>query len=389
MDLPAPSADAATHSARLAAHIQAEIAANGGWISFARYMELALYTPGLGYYSAGARKLGAAGDFVTAPEITPLFGQTLARVIAPLIAAGLPDLLEIGGGSGALAASLLAALATLDRLPREYLMLERSADLRERCIATLAARVPALMCRVRWLDTLPVQFAGVIVANEVLDALAVDVVSTRDEGIDEFGVRVEAGQFVWAARPAEPALLQRAAALALPVGYRTEIGRAAEAFTATLAQCLDRGAILLIDYGFPAHEFYHAQRSMGTLRCHYRHRALDDPFRLPGLQDITAHVDFSAIARAGVQAGLTLAGYNSQAQFLLEAGLLDVLSTTSPEDVARYLPLANAAQQLVSPSEMGELFKVIAFTKRFEQPIIGFSGGDRRPSLALPLRSTQ
>ncbi len=381
IDLPAPDAEALAHSERVAAHIRSEIAAAGGWISFARYMELALYAPGLGYYSAGARKLGAAGDFVTAPELTPLFGHTLARQLAQAMGEGLEEILEVGAGSGALAASVLEELERLHALPARYLILELSADLRERSRDTLAARVPHLLERVAWLNRLPPSFCGVILGNEVLDAMPVHQVQQHSGRVDELGVEIAEGAFRVAPRPAEKALLEAAVALSLPEDYCTEIGLAAQAFMRSIGECLEKGVVLFIDYGFPAHEFYHPDRREGTLMCHYRHRAHDDPFFLPGLQDITAHVDFSAIATAAVEAGLEPAGYATQAQFLINCGITDVLAQVPVDDVLRYLPLSNQANRLLSPAEMGELFKAIAFSKHWQVPLLGFSQGDRAHTL--------
>ena len=338
MSLPAPSPDAAAHAARVAEHIRGEIARNGGWLPFPQYMAAALYAPGLGYYMAGARKLGPDGDFTTAPELTPLFGQALAQQVRELLGQGLSEVLEIGAGSGALAASILEELDRLGALPERYLILELSADLRARSRDALAARVPHLMERVAWLSTLPPVFSGIVLGNEVLDAMPVEVVRTTPGGDIEQGGVVAAGEgFAWSWRAAEGAVLEAARRLALPPGYATEIGLAAEAFVSTLGRSLERGAALFIDYGFPAREFRHPQRTMGTLMCHYRHRAHDDPFFLPGLQDMTGHLDFSAIAQAGREGGLDLLGYTSQAQFLVNCGITDLLAAHDPADAARYL----------------------------------------------------
>jgi len=380
-DLPTPPAEALAHSEKLAALIRDDVAAHGGWIPFARYMELVLYAPGMGYYTAGARKLGREGDFITAPEMTPLFGQTLARQAAEILESGLDQILEIGAGSGALAAAMLAELEHMDRLPRNYYILEVSPDLRERERDLLALKVPHLLERVIWLNRLPTLYAGLIIANEVLDAMPVHVVRAGSSTLEEGGVALQDGTFAWAWRPAGADLVSAAAALQLPEGYQTEIQLVARGFVRTLAQSMARGVILLVDYGFPAHEYYHAQRSEGTLMCHYRHRAHADPFFLPGLQDITSHIDFSATARAGEEAGLELLGYTGQAQFLVNCGITDIMLRTPPENAAAYLPQAAAAQALLSPSEMGELFKVIAFGKEYAAPLMGFSSGDRRSSL--------
>ncbi|HEX5804506.1 MAG TPA: SAM-dependent methyltransferase [Azospira sp.] len=385
MALPTPDADALAHSRRLQQHIAAEIAAAGGWLDFARFMALALYAPGLGYYSGGARKFGAAGDFVTAPEMTPAFAQTLAAQAAQVMAASAPQLLEAGAGSGRLAADLLQELEARGALPETYAILELSGELRERQRETLAATVPHLVDRVRWLDRLPERFDGLVLANELLDALPVHLVRWNDDSIAERGVAWDGDEFHWQERPAAGAVLARAQTLAgegVPGGgYLSEIGLAAAAWTASWADILGRGALLLIDYGFPRREFYHPQRGEGTLMCHYRHHAHPDPFYLPGLQDITAHVDFTAIAEAGTEAGLDFLGYTTQAAFLFNCGLTGVLARTPADDPRRYLPLANAAQKLISPAEMGELFKVIALGRGIAEPLLGFVSGDRSATL--------
>jgi len=381
MSLPEPSPEAREHSDRVAGHIRGEIAASGGWISFARYMELALYAPGLGYYSAGSRKLGKPGDFVTAPEISPLYGQTLARQVREVLDAGFDEVLEVGAGSGALAATLLEELERAGRTPRNYLILELSADLRERSRDTLASRVPHLLERVAWLNRLPPAFSGVVLGNEVLDAMPVHVVRTQGGRVEEGGVGVRSDRLDWSWRVASGELLKAAQALELPEGFRTEIQLAARGFMRSLAGVLEKGAALFVDYGFPEKEFYHPQRKDGTLMCHYRHHAHADPFFLPGLQDITSHVDFSAIAASARSGGLELLGYTGQAQFLVNCGITEVMSRTPPEDEARFLPLANQANRLMSPAEMGELFKVIALGREFAAPLLGFREGDRRQAL--------
>ena len=366
-------------SSRLQTLIREEIRAAGGWISFARYMELALYAPGLGYYSAGSHKLGAAGDFITAPELSPLFGRTLARQLAELLTQDIPDIIELGAGSGALAATLLAELATLDCLPQRYLILEVSADLRQRQQTHLAATVPQLADRVSWLDRLPDQLQAVVIGNEVLDALPMHRVRIERGHVEEIGVIANDDHFAWDYRAATASLQQAVSAHDLPDDYETEISLAAPALITELAQRLTRGALLFIDYGFPVHEFFHPQRNRGTLMCHYRHQSHADPFLWPGLQDITAHVDFSAVAQAG--SGLDLLGYTGQAQFLINCGITGLLAAVPAADTARYAPLAAQAQQLLSPAEMGELFKVIALGKNLPQALRGFSRGDRSHTL--------
>ncbi len=387
--LPPPSPAALALSAQLSALIADAIKTTGGHISFARYMELALYAPGLGYYSAGSRKLGSDGDFVTAPELSPLFARTLARQLAQLHDAGLRHVLEIGAGSGALAADVLLEMDALGVLPDTYGILEVSADLRQRQQAQITQRTqhaPALRQRVHWMDTLPEAFDGVILGNEVLDATPAHWVVSDGSGIREIAVQSSATGvgFQRLAVPSGGAVLEAAQQLQLPRdGYETDINLSARRLVRSLAQTLKRGVMLFIDYGFPAHEFYHPQRNCGTLMCHYRHHAHADPFTLVGLQDITTHVDFSAIAQAAQEGGAQLLGYTSQAMFLINCGLIDVLSATPASDARAYAPLAAQVQKLTSPAEMGELFKVIALGSNFAAPLRGFARGDKSHMLSV------
>jgi len=382
--LPLPDADARAHSARVRAHIAADIAAAGGWITFARYMEQALYAPGLGYYAAGATKFGAAGDFVTAPEMTPLYARALAvQVAAILEAAPGREIVELGAGSGRLAADLLVALAARGASPARYAILEPSPELRERQRATIARDAEAQLIRVSWLDGLPPAIDGAIIANEVLDAVPAHLVARQDGVMRERGVVAATGAdgtaaFAWAERPADARLAALAAAR-FPEGgdYLSEINPAAEALVQSVGRRLRAGAALLIDYGFPAAEYYHPQRASGTVMCHYRHRAHDDPFVWPGLTDITAHVDFSAIAAAGARAGLRVAGFVPQAQFLLGCGILDELKAVGAPESLAYIKAAAPVQKLLSPAEMGELFKVLALTKSDGIAWPGYAQGDR------------
>ncbi|MBI5436996.1 MAG: SAM-dependent methyltransferase [Nitrosomonadales bacterium] len=376
--LPTPSPEAALHSNKLRDFIHHDIAAQGGWIPFSRFMELALYAPGLGYYSAGARKFGAAGDFVTAPEISPLFGRTLARQVAEIMAQSAPHITELGAGSGKLAADILAELEQSGCLPESYAILEVSADLRERQQALLQERVPHLAARVHWLDALPENISGALIANEVLDALPVHLVHWPDGRILERGVASEGKNFAWQERlPENPALLQAAQQINVPDGYLSEISLTARGLIGSLCERLNQGVLLFIDYGFGAGEYYHPQRSRGTLMCHYRHHAHDDPFFLPGLQDITAHVDFTAVAESAIDSGAHLLGYTPQAHFLINCGIAEMLQDTAPENLRDYLPLSAQLQKLTSPAEMGELFKVMALGKGIEEPLRGFISGDK------------
>jgi len=380
-NLPIPAPEALAHSEQLQQTLIDAISVAGGWLSFSHFMEQLLYAPGLGYYAAGARKFGAAGDFITAPEMTALFGKALARQVAQVMAASAPVVLEVGAGSGRLAADMLLALEKSETLPERYFILDLSADLRQRQQETIAAAAPHLLPRVEWLDRLPEQFSGAVVANELLDAMPADIVAWREEGIFERGVVVtESGSFTWNERLANGALLAAAEEIgeqcSLPPGFESEISLAARAWAAEWGHRLKQGALLLIDYGFPRREFYHQQRGRGTLMCHYRHHAHPDPFYLPGLQDVTVHVDFTAIIAAAHASGLELLGYANQGQFLLNCGILDLLAEI-PNATPDYIRAAGAVGKLLMPHEMGELFKVIAIGRGLDDALIGFANGDQ------------
>jgi SAM-dependent MidA family methyltransferase len=407
--LPDPGPDALAASRALTARIHRAITAAGGAIDFSRYMEHALYEPGLGYYTGGARKFGGSGDFTTAPELTPLFGHTLARTLAPVLRDPGCELLELGAGTGRLACDLLDALQELDALPAHYLILELSGELRARQHEAIAARHPALLGRIRWLDALPTSVRGAIIANEVLDVVPVHLVHWTPQGPVERCVGLGPGAavaeamqpgtaadaarpgpyagdqapdpaFAWVDRPIDDdRLLAAISQLRVPTaagGYLSEVAPAAAALAASLVERLACGIALFIDYGFGRAEFYHPQRQQGTLMCHYRQHAHTDPFFLPGLQDITAHVDFTAVAEAAVGAGGRLAGYTTQAHFLLDAGIAGLLGRTPADQPGRYLPQAAAAQRLLSPAEMGELFKVITFARDCDLALPGLGARD-------------
>ncbi|MFT3790754.1 MAG: SAM-dependent methyltransferase [Rudaea sp.] len=386
--MPEPSADERAHSERLAALIRAEIAQAGGALDFARHMELALYAPGLGYYSAGATKFGAAGDFVTAPELGFVFARCLARALAPELEGGAADrgreVVELGPGSGSLAAELLLELERLDALPARYRLLERSADLRARQRETLQARCTHLFDRIDWLDAPPAaSWQGVLVANEVIDALPVRAFALREEGLFARCVGVdERGGFLWIERPADAQLstaVEQIKALSpnsFIVGgegwvrgrsaYCSEVCTLLSPWLAEVTRTLERGSAWFIDYGYAHGEYYAPARSAGTLRCHWRHRAHDDPLILPGLQDITAWVDFDALACAGEAAGLTVAAHATQAQFLIENGLDEVFARAHSQaggEAARYA-LAQQIKRLTLPSEMGERFRVMKLARK-------------------------
>ena len=400
-NLPAPDAATQAHSDRLCGLIRDEIEVSGGQITFARYMDLALYAPGLGYYSAGAHKLGQAGDFVTAPELSSLFSRCVARQCQQVLALlGGGDILEVGAGSGVMAADVLAELEMLDCLPGRYFILEVSADLRQRQQQTVATRVPHLASRVRWIDTLfagidtlPVAgFQGVVLANELLDAMPVHVFGVNaPDRYERYVAWDGARQFVWRDGTLSDARLDERIAMLVneqaheggefAPGYISEINLAAEDWLRSIAALLKRGMVLLVDYGFPRHEYYHAQRSGGTLMCHYRHRAHPDPLILPGLQDITAHVDFTALAEVASEVGLSVAGFTTQAYFLLSSGLGEMAAASDQTDVRQHLRVTQQVKKLTLPSEMGELFKVMALTRDVDVPLLGFMFQDQRRRL--------
>ncbi|MDX1593298.1 MAG: SAM-dependent methyltransferase [Gammaproteobacteria bacterium] len=387
--LPEPEPDARAHGDRVAARLGEAIAEAGGALPFDRFMELALYAPGLGYYSAGARRFGRGGDFVTAPEVSSLFGRCLAAQAAEVLERlGGGDLLELGAGRGTLAADLLEALEARDRLPGRYLILDVSGALREEQRETLARRVPGLLDRVAWLDALPAGgFRGLVLGNEVADALPVSRFRLAGGRVLEAHVRQGAdGGFAWSWPEAGGALASRVRALLdevgpLPDGYTSELCPRLEPWIASLAGALDAGALLLVDYGYPRREYYLPERVDGTLQCHYRHRAHDDPLRLAGLQDITAHVDFTALAEAGHAAGLAVAGYTTQAHFLLGCGLDALLGADDGDVTAARLARASEAKTLVLPGEMGERFQVLAMTRGVAGPWRGFALRDLRARL--------
>ncbi len=405
--LPPPSPDALASSARLSRLIAQRIAAAGGWVGFDTYMQWALYEPGLGYYSGGSRKFGAEGDFVTAPELGPLFGTCIAAQCAQWFAHVPRSILEFGAGSGALAAQVLTALEVRGIGDVDYAIVELSGELRARQAATLAEHVPHLAARVRWLDAWPDTIRGVVLGNELLDAMPARVFGLAGSDVVECGVAVasagasdagdpdagdseDAPRLCWAERPAEAGFAQRVRARlaqawdgpAQAHAYIGELGEQAEAWIRQLADRLVCGAVLLLDYGFPRHEFYHPQRHRGTLMCHYRHRAHTDPFLWPGLQDLTVHVDFTAIAESARGGGLDLLGYTTQARLLLDLGLLDEVQRSGAPGSAAYVRATRAVHTLISDAEMGEPFKAIAFGRGVPDDALGFRSADRRAVLS-------
>ncbi|HEY2037761.1 MAG TPA: SAM-dependent methyltransferase [Steroidobacteraceae bacterium] len=388
--MPALSAEEAAHSRAVGALIGEQIRAAGGWIPFARFMELALYAPGLGYYSAGSVKLGPGGDFVTAPEVSDLFSRCMARQCAQVLS-GEGEILELGAGTGRMAAVILQCLAADGRLPARYAILEVSADLAERQRERLAQLPREIQDRVVWLDRLPEQpIDGLILANEVLDALPCRRFTLRDGVVRELGVAVEASSsgaraFVEREAAPDPGLASAVAALLaelrepLPEGYTSEICLRVAPWVAGIAACLDRGLILLFDYGLPRAHYYHPQRTAGTLRCHFKQRVHDDPYVNIGVQDITAWVDFTRVAEAAVACGLDVRGFCTQAAFLLGTGVEHLVAeSTGTQEHAR---LAGEARRLLLPGEMGEAFKVIALARECDDPLDGFALQDLRHSL--------
>lgn len=377
-DLPLPDTAALAHSDTLAAVIRAEIAAEGGSLPFSRFMERSLYAPGLGYYSAGSTKFGEAGDFTTAPELGPLFASCVAQAVAPVLQQLGPDaeFVEIGGGSGAFAEIMLKRLLALDALPARYAILEPSADLRERQRERLGQRlIPPVFDLVEWLDGPPSDaWNGVLFANEVIDALPTPRFTLRDGEVFEEGVALDAeGRFVRTDRPADPLLaaavrhIERYLGQPFPDGYRSELLPQLPYWIQAVMGGQGRGAMLFADYGYPRREYYQPDRDTGTLRAYYRHRVHNDPYLWPGLQDITASVDFTALAEAGTQAGFDLAGYTTQANFLLGNGLQERLSEAEARaDETTLLRLRNEAKRLTLPSEMGERFQVMGFSREVE-----------------------
>jgi SAM-dependent MidA family methyltransferase len=377
------------HSARLTARIRDAIDAADGWISFERYMEMALYEPDLGYYAAGVRQFGADGDFVTAPEISPLFGRCVAAQCAEVLthlAGG--DLLEFGAGSGVMAADILTELARIERLPQRYLILEVSADLRARQQETLCARIPQLVDRIAWIDALPAQFTGVVIANELLDAFPVQRFRIRRGQVNALGVTWQLGRLDWSEVRADAALgaavqaIEASLGSPLGSGHTSEWSPRLKPWVTALADVMTRGAIFLVDYGLPRAQYYRAARSAGTLLCHFRHRFHDDPFAFVGLQDIGAWVDFTAVAEAAVAAGLAVAGYATQAHFLIGNGIDRYLAGSADDDDLRArVQIARQAMVLTLPGEMGERFKVIGLSKGYDAPLAGFSIRDLAATL--------
>ena len=390
LELPPLTVEETAHSAAMAASIGSEIAAAGGWIPFSRYIQLALYAPGVGYYSTGTQKFGRAGDFVTAPELTPVFAACLARQVAEVLDR-LDDggILELGAGSGVLAADLLAALDARGRPPRRYRILEVSGELRARQRALIRERVPHLAARVDWLDSLPGSpWQGVVLANEVVDALPVGRFRIEAAGALDIGVTVRDGALAWQERPASRETLETLRRIEgdlpgrLDAGFTGELRTLDGPWLQSVVASLERGAVLLVDYGLPRPQLFHPDFRGGTVRCYFRHRQHDDPLVRPGLTDITASVDFTGLAEAGIESGLVVAGFATQAHFLLSLGLdRELAARMEGLDGAGRAALGQAAAMLLLPGEMGERFKVLALTRGVDGPLSGFAFRDLAATL--------
>ncbi len=386
--LPEPESAALAHSECLQSRIRDVIRQRSGWISFCDFMELALYEPGLGYYSAGTRKFGESGDFITAPELSSMFSRCIARQCAAVLHEfGNGTIMELGAGTGTMAADVIKELASLDALPDRYLILERSAELRDRQQSLLNERLGDLARRIDWLDSIPQeQFSGVVLANEVVDALPCERFRVDEDRVLIWGVGLDGDRLIPVTRPASPKLLTAMQNLnidwrKLPPGYESELRPGLVAWLQSVIEPLDAGLALIIDYGLTRAELYAPERSDGTLLCHYRHRAHADPLFHVGLQDITAWVDFTAVAEAAVAAGFNIAGYTTQAHFLIAAGLQDLFTNSETETLKEKLELARQVKLLTMPGEMGERFKVMGLARNLPAGIDGFSYRDLSATL--------
>jgi len=384
--LPVPDPIAQQHSDQLLALIKQKIADAGGRINFADYMQLCLYAPGLGYYSAGSYKIGAKGDFTTAPEISSLFSRTLAQHIQDVFAqTSQANILEFGAGSGRMAIDILTELEENDVFPEHYFIIEASADLRFRQEESILSEIPHLLSRIVWLDALPENFIGVILANEVCDAMPVHCLQFHQDSISERFIEYRDSELHWCeAELSNPLLAKQTDAIQTIVGetnYLTEVNLASQAWLSSLADSMKQGAIFIIDYGYPMSDYYHPQRSQGTLMCYYQHQGHDNPLILHGLQDITAHVDFTALAQTAVVNGLDVEGFQSQADFLLAGGITSLIPNKDDSNELVHLQISAEIKQLTLPSEMGESFKVLSLSKNLEQILSRCKIADRRYSL--------
>jgi SAM-dependent MidA family methyltransferase len=388
LELPELTEEERAHSERLIERIRDEIDSHSGWISFERFMEMALYEPGLGYYSAGSTKLGEAGDFVTAPEISPLFSRCLANQAREVLEnLGGGDILEIGAGSGVMAADVLAELHRVTALPNRYFILEVSADLRERQRTRLAELPDEVKSRVQWLDHWPDELRGVVLANEVLDAMPVQRFRIRSDVVNCIGVTWQLGQLDWSEVKADAVLEKRVREIEqelgerFPDGYGSEINMRLPSWVQSLALSMSAGVAILIDYGLPRSQYYRQERNEGTLLCHYRHRFHDDALVRVGVQDIGAWVDFTAVAEAASNADMSVAGFSTQAHFLIGCGIEQFIAGLAEADLHHRLQLARQAMLLTLPGEMGERFKVIGLATNYDHPLRGFAIRDLAASL--------
>lgn len=385
--LPAPTQEEIAHSERLIAKIRDEIERRNGWLSFERFMEMALYEPGLGYYSAGARKLGADGDFVTAPEISPLFSRCLAKQCAQVLQEIGGDILELGAGSGVMAADILNELAAIDQLPERYLILEVSADLRERQRQTIQTRAPQFVERVQWLNALPQSLVGIVIANEVLDALPVQRFVIRGKDVNALGVTWQLGNLELSEVRADAMLtfavraIEKQTGVPFSDGYSSEINLRLNPWLVSIQSAVKQGVLLFIDYGLPRAHYYSSDRTRGTLLCHYRHRFHEDVLAHLGVQDIGAWVDFTAVAEAGIDGGCSVLGYTTQAHFLIGCGIEKLLADLADKELPSRLQIGRQAMVLTLPGEMGERFKAIALGKSYDKSLIGFMVRDMAASL--------
>ncbi len=389
LDLPEPTAEEKQHTQKMLEYMRQQIEAADGWIDFADYMEIALYTPGLGYYSGGQQKFGEAGDFITAPEVSPLFAQTLAKPVAEVLSnmdGGC--IIEFGAGSGRLAVDLLAELQRQNTLPEKYLIIELSAELKHRQQQRLQQCIPELAGRVEWLDSLAEKpLNAVVLANEVLDAMPVQRFVKTAQGVHALGVSLQNDVLSFAEKTATENLAQSVQNIEQDIerdfgeGYTSEINLNIQPWLQSISDILNQGAIYLIDYGYSRSEYYAIERHMGTMMCYYRHRALDDAFFLPGLIDMTAFVDFTAVAEAGLETGFEINGFTSQANFLINCGLAQRVEQQMSDDIKKQLPLVQQMKTLTLPSEMGERFKVMGLNKNLDMILPGFEMRDFRSRL--------
>jgi SAM-dependent MidA family methyltransferase len=390
-NVPLPSMDAIDHSEQLYLQLSEQLENNP--LPFVEVMEQLLHAPGLGYYSAGAHKIGSAGDFVTAPEISPFYGYAIANQCAEVLKVTQGSILEFGAGLGTLAKDILLQLEKLDCLPDYYFIVEISADLKQRQQQRLEQEIPHLYSKLCWLDELPEKdFKGVILANEVIDAMPIHLFDMTADGMKDVQVVKGKEGEMELQTSSELSLAvkdwqerEEIQAIDFPEGYRSEVNLAMESWIKALANCLKQGLILLIDYGYPRHEYYIAERSEGSLICHYRHHSHNQVLFLAGLQDITAHVDFTAVAESASNAGLSVSGYTNQASFLSGCGILHMAEQSVEDDLDKQMRIGQQLRTLIMPDEMGEMFKMIALTQdlpfELSTQLIGFSLSDMRHSL--------